>query len=91
MIREITERVQIEIKYQGYIKRQRETADKMLELEQKAVPAGLDYSAVYGLSGEARQKLAAIRPLSIGQATRISGITPSDIGVLLVHLKKQCI
>ena len=86
--REITERVEIEIKYQGYIKRQQETADKTAELEYKAVPAGLDYSAVYGLSGEARQKLAAIKPLSIGQATRISGITPSDIGVLLVHLKK---
>ncbi|MDP2807469.1 MAG: tRNA uridine-5-carboxymethylaminomethyl(34) synthesis enzyme MnmG, partial [bacterium] len=75
--REITERVEIEIKYQGYIKRQRETADKTAELEHKAVPADLDYSSVYGLSGEARQKLAAIRPLSIGQATRISGITPS--------------
>ena len=86
--REITERVEIEIKYQGYIKRQRETADKMAELEHKAVPSDLDYSAVYGLSGEARQKLAAIRPLSIGQATRISGITPSAIGVLLVHLKR---
>ena len=85
---EITERVQIEIKYQGYIKRQREMADKTAELEYKAVPAGLDYSAVYGLSGEARQKLAVIRPLSIGQASRISGITPSDIGVLLIHLKK---
>jgi tRNA uridine 5-carboxymethylaminomethyl modification enzyme len=85
---EITERVEIEIKYQGYIKRQQETADKTAELEHKAVPANLDYSAVYGLSGEARQKLAAIRPLSIGQASRISGITPSDIGVLLVHLKK---
>jgi len=85
---EITERVEIETKYRGYIKRQREEADRALDMEQKAVPAGLDYSAVYGLSGEARQKLAAIRPLSIGQASRISGITPSDIGVLLVHLKR---
>ncbi|MBI4727820.1 tRNA uridine-5-carboxymethylaminomethyl(34) synthesis enzyme MnmG [candidate division TA06 bacterium] len=86
--REIWERVEIEIKYSGYIKRQREEAEKVLDMEQKAVPADQNYSAVYGLSGEARQKLAAIRPLSIGQATRISGITPSDIGVLLVHLKK---
>lgn len=85
---EEAERVEIEIKYQGYIARQRQEAARMREMEERRLPAGLDYSAVYGLTAEARQKLSAIRPQNLGQAGRISGISPADIAMLLVHINK---
>lgn len=83
------ERVEIEIKYRGYIDRQRDAAARLRDLEGRRLPPDLDYSSVYGLTAEARQKLAAVRPLSLGQAGRISGVSPADIGVLLVHLKRM--
>ena len=85
---EIAERVEIEVKYQGYIKRQLEEAARMRQLEDMLLPQDIAYAAVYGLSSEAGQKLAQIRPRTLGQAGRISGVNPADISVLLVHMKK---
>jgi len=85
----LRERVEIEVKYRGYIDRQRAEAAKMRDLEDRLLPMNLDYSSVRGLTAEARQKLAAVRPMNLGQAGRISGVSPADIGILLVHLKKS--
>jgi tRNA uridine 5-carboxymethylaminomethyl modification enzyme len=77
----------IEIKYAGYIKRQQMEIERFKRLETKKIPGSIDYSKIPGLLTESRQKLAKIRPVSIGQASRISGVTPSDISILLVYLK----
>ncbi len=82
------ERVEIEIKYQGYIRRQADEAARLRETEWRRLPSDIDYRRVYGLTEEARQKLSVVRPLTLGQAGRISGVSPADIGMLLVHLKK---
>jgi tRNA uridine 5-carboxymethylaminomethyl modification enzyme len=82
-------RVETEIKYGGYARRQQEEAERMKHLEEMSLPACLDYGQVYGLSNEARQKLQKQQPLSLGQASRISGVSPADIGLLLIHLKKN--
>ena len=84
---DVTRCVAITIKYKGYIGRQQEQAEKMRDADAVALPAGLEYRAVHGLTAEAVQKLARIRPLTVGQAARISGVSPADIGALLVHLK----
>ena len=76
------------IKYDGYIKKQIEQVRRASSLEAKLLPPGLDYSAVKGLATEARQKLAAIRPVSIGQAARISGVSPADISLLLIYTEQ---
>jgi len=81
-------RVQNEVKYEGYIKRQRDEADKSAALSKKQLPQDIDYSAIGGLRLEARQKLEKIRPQDLGQASRISGVSPADISVLLIYLKK---
>ncbi len=80
-------RLEIKIKYEGYIQRQKETAEKFRKSEQIRIPAGLDYEEVHGLSFELRQKLKKIRPLSIGQASRIPGITPAALNALMIYLK----
>ncbi len=85
---EIFEQVEIEIKYEGYIKRQQAQIDEMRRLEKKLIPADMDYHAISGLRLEAVEKLAKIRPASIGQASRISGVSPADISVLLIHLAR---
>ena len=85
---EIFEQVEIEIKYEGYIKRQQAQIDEMRRLEKKLIPADLDYHEISGLRLEAAEKLAKIRPASIGQASRISGVSPADISVLLIHLAR---
>ena len=77
---------QIEIKYGGYIEREREGVDKMRRLNDKKIPESFDYQKVKGLSYEGRAKLEAIRPATIAQAGRISGISQSDIHVLLVYM-----
>ncbi len=87
--REILEEAEIEIKYEGYIKRQLSAAKKFSSLESKILPEDLDYLAVSGLRIEARQKLQQIRPQNIGQASRISGVSPADISVLLIYLEKR--
>ena len=85
--REFTELAEINLKYEGYIKKEEELVAKMGRLEDLHLHADFDYTAVHGLSIEARQKLARTRPRTIGQAGRISGGSPSDVSVLLVHLK----
>lgn len=85
---EVLEEVEIEIKYEGYIKKQRAQVQRFEKVEGKVIPDDLNYQEIRGLAVEARQKLESIRPLSVGQASRISGVNPSDIAVLLVYLEK---
>ena len=83
------EEVEIEVKYEGYIKLQLEQVEKFKKLETKILPKGINYLNLQGISLEARQKLDKFRPNSIGQASRISGISPADISVLLIHLEQM--
>lgn len=83
---EIIEQLEIDIKYGGYIERERENVAKMKRLNDKSIPENFDYYKVKGLSYEGRDKLSAIRPTTIAQASRISGISQSDIHVLLVYM-----
>lgn len=83
---DILEQVEIEVKYSGYLSKEKELADKMLRLEHLILPVDFDYDKVVNLSTESRQKLKKIRPETIGQASRISGVNPSDISVLLLHI-----
>ena len=85
---EIALQVEIAIKYDGYISRQEAEVEKLRNLEHKQIPETFDYSTVPSLRKEARQKLSQIRPGTVGQASRISGVSPSDIGILLVWLKR---
>ena len=85
---EVKEQVEINIKYEGYIRKANQDAEKMLEYENIKLPDDMDYSKVINLASEARQKLSEVRPISIGQAMRISGVNPSDITMLLMHLRK---
>lgn len=80
--------VEVQIKYQGYINKQLQQVERFSKLEKKGIPSDLDYENLEGLRIEARQKLAEIKPLSVGQASRISGVSPADINVLLVHLER---
>lgn len=84
--KEIEDAVEIKIKYAGYIEREQRLADKMKRLEDLAIPSGFDFNAVSSLSIECRQKLSKYAPATIGQASRIPGVSPADISVLLVHL-----
>ena len=84
----VAEQVEIQAKYEGYIERQREEVARRADLEGRALPADLDYRQVRGLSTEVQQKLNHHRPETVGQAARISGITPAAISLLLVHLKR---
>ncbi len=86
--KDVTEQVAIEIKYEGYIRRQQQQVEQFRKMEQKKIPADIDYDDVKSLRLEARQKLKAFRPLSIGQASRIGGVSPADISVLMVYLAK---
>lgn len=85
---EIVQQVEIVLKYAGYIDRQEIEVARFKTLEDKGIPDGFDYAAVHSLRTEARQKLSKIRPTTIGQASRISGVSPSDIGILMVWLKR---
>ena len=87
--KEIQEEVEIMTKYEGYIKKTYKEVEKMAKLEEKQIPADINYQNVKNLASEARQKLEQIRPLTIAQATRISGVNPSDIAILSVYLKKE--
>lgn len=86
--RDVAEQVNIELKYEGYINRQMRQVDQFIKLETKKIPDNIDYHDVYSLRKEAEQKLSEIRPSSVGQASRISGVSPADISVLLVYLEK---
>ena len=85
----VTTEVEIQIKYAGYLERQNRQVEEFRKEETRLLPADLDYESISGLRLEARQKLSQIRPLSIGQAGRISGVSPSDIAVLLIYLEQQ--
>ena len=87
--REIFEQVEIELKYEGYIVRQTAQINEMRRLEVKAIPPETDYNKIDGLRLEAREKLSKIRPMNVGQASRISGVSPADISVLLIYLAKE--
>jgi len=86
---EILEQMEIQAKYEGYINKQKEQVQRFEKMESKQIPADIDYHQVYSLSNEALQKLKEIRPLSIGHASRISGVTPADINILLIFLEKR--
>ena len=85
---EVVQQVEIALKYEGYIQRQEVEVEKFKTLEDKQILAWVDYETVHSLRREARQKLGKIRPATIGQASRISGVSPSDISILLVWLKR---
>ena len=85
---DVIEQVEIEIKYEGYIERQTRQVEQYKKMEKKLIPSDLDYDDVKSLRIEARQKLKAFRPISVGQASRISGVSPADISVLLVYLEQ---
>ena len=85
----ITEEVEIQIKYAGYLARQEKQVEEFKKEESRRLPEEIDYNAIAGLRLEARQKLSQIRPMSIGQASRISGVSPADIAVLLIYLEQQ--
>jgi tRNA uridine 5-carboxymethylaminomethyl modification enzyme len=84
----VAEQVEIQAKYEGYIERQREEVARRAEFECRSLPPDLDYREVRGLSAEVQQKLNRHRPQTVGQAARISGVTPAAISLLLVHLKR---
>ena len=84
---DVKEQVNIQIKYEGYIERQEKQVERFKKLERKNIPSGINYDDVSSLRLEARQKLSQLRPLNIGQASRISGVSPADISVLLVYLE----
>jgi len=86
--REVRDQVQIQIKYEGYLKRQQEQIERFKRLEKLRIPEDMDFQSIIGLSTEVREKLSTLRPISIGQASRISGITPAAISILIVNLKK---
>ena len=85
----VREQVEVQIKYEGYIKMQMEQVARMEKIENRRLPEDLDYTLITGLRNEAKQKLNKIKPLSVGQASRISGVSPADISVLLVYLEQQ--
>lgn len=86
---DIMEQIEIQAKYEGYINKQNEQVMRFEKMDNKLLPADIDYQEVYGLSNEARQQLEKVRPVSIGQALRVSGINPADINVLLIFLEKK--
>ena len=85
---DITEQVEITVKYQGYIDRQNRQVAEMAKLEHRPLPADVDYMSIQGLRLEARQKLSQIRPLNLGQASRISGVSPADVTALMIYLER---
>ena len=85
---DVTEQVEIELKYEGYIRRQMSQVAQFKKMEHKRIPADIDYDAIPSIRIEARQKLKQVRPENVGQASRISGVSPADISVLLVYLRR---
>ena len=87
--KEVLEQVEIHNKYEGYINKALKDAEKMVDLDEKLIPDDIDYDKIHNLASEAKQKLSEIRPISLGQALRISGVNPSDISILSIYLKKE--
>ena len=86
---EVREQVEIQIKYAGYLARQERQVEQFQKEESRLIPPDTDYRAISGLRLEAQEKLSAIRPASVGQAGRISGVSPSDVAVLLIYLQQR--
>jgi tRNA uridine 5-carboxymethylaminomethyl modification enzyme len=84
----IAEQVEIQIKYEGYIEKSLQQVERMKKMDTKKIPENIDYDAISGLANEARQKLKEVRPLSVGQASRVSGVNPADISILLIYLEQ---
>src|SRR5699024_6018683 len=85
---EVKEQLEIQVKYDGYIKKAKEQVNKMLKMEDKKIPSNIDHDDIHSLAFEAREKLKEIRAISIGQASRISGVNPADISILLVYVEQ---
>ncbi len=85
---EVEEQVEIQLKYEGYIEKSLQQVDRLKKMEDKKIPENIDYDAITGIASEARQKLKTVRPLSIAQASRISGVNPADISILLVYIEQ---
>lgn len=85
---DVEEQVEIQIKYEGYIEKSLQQVDRLKKMENKKIPENIDYDAITGIATEARQKLKDVRPLSIAQASRISGVNPADISILLVYIEQ---
>ena len=86
---DVLEQAEINIKYEGYIKKELEEASKIVDLDNKKIPEDIDYDRIHNLASEAKQKLKKIKPTSIGQALRISGVNPTDVSLIMVYLKKE--
>ena len=86
---EVINQVEIFIKYVGYINNANKDASKMVDLDNKKIPEDINYDLIHNLASEAKQKLKEIKPTSIGQALRISGVNPADISILMLYLKKE--
>jgi len=85
---QVIEQVEIQVKYEGYIARQQQEVERQQAQESTALPTDIDYDKVAGLSVEVKQKLMRVRPATLGQASRISGVTPAAISLLMIHLKR---
>lgn len=85
---EVEEQVEIQVKYEGYIKKSNQQVEKMRKMDNKYIPEHIDYDDISGIASEAREKLKQVRPLSVGQTSRISGVNPSDISILLVYIEQ---
>ena len=86
---EVQEQISVNLKYEGQIAKAIKEAEKMLKLEKKQIPEDIDYDKINNIASEARQKLKEVRPTTIAQAIRISGVNPADISILSVYLKKE--
>jgi tRNA uridine 5-carboxymethylaminomethyl modification enzyme len=87
--KEVAEQAEIQIKYQGYIAKQKQAVAREQKLENKLLPQNIDYKEIKELSNEAKEKLEKIRPVSLGQASRISGVSPADVSILMIHLETE--
>ena len=87
--KEVIEELEIEIKYEGYIKKANKEAEKMLSLENKKIPENINYDEIPNIASEAKEKLKEIEPTTLGQASRISGVNPADISILMVYLRRK--
>jgi tRNA uridine 5-carboxymethylaminomethyl modification enzyme len=85
---DVAEQVEIQVKYEGYIQKSLQQVDRLKKMENKKIPENIDYDAIHSLANEARQKLKEVRPLSVAQASRISGVNPADVSILLVYLEQ---
>ena len=89
LLPEVAREVETIVKYAGYVERQEGEVKRLRRVEERPIPAGLDYAAITGMRSESREKLASVQPRTVGQARRIAGVAPSDISILLVQLERH--